>query len=204
MMTSSTADCLTHPQTTTLRCFISTFVLKTSLVRLAMVKLLRSVVEVTVLMQGLLNSVGARATELPCLGHILRPEAAFSNAPPPSNALAAFLNTALELPLPRTLWSEVAISNAFPFGNASAAILNTALELPLPRTHFVARGCIPQHIPTVQRLTEIVNTAPELPLPWTPFVARGGIHQRIPIWQRLGSQSQSCCGGKSDFAMSQD
>ena len=54
---------------------------------------------------------GPARRSYPCLGHILRPEAAFSNAPPPDNASD-------------TVCPEAAFSNAPPPGNGSAAILN--------------------------------------------------------------------------------
>ena len=80
---------------------------------------------------------------------------------------------------------------------------SNALELLLPLTHSVIRGSTPQRIP-IDKLASHPQFALELPHFRMHVLIRDGILKRTFTWQRLGSYPQSCCGGRSNFAMSQN
>ena len=103
-------------------------------------------------------------------------------------------------------WTHFTVRGSIPkqisFGRATTASATLQLELLLPQTHFVARGRILQRNST-GKLTSHPRFALDSPHIRIHVVIKNGIKLTFTM-QRLGSYPQSSCGGKSDFAMSQN
>ena len=108
----------------------------------------------------------------------------------------------LELLLPQTL---LVIRGSIPQHITiwEIPIENAALELLSPQTHFVAIGSILKRNPT-GTLASHPQFAQDSPHFRMHVVIRNGLLKRTFTWQRQGNYPQSCCDGRSDFAMSQN